>query len=100
MLSSRNLALVDLRYRIVPAAIGVNAKLWKSSVPYIQNELMIDEGFGDVGIEVRRFDETQEEFVNNLQMRPGDLKHWFIFFRVERFAIIGQGRRNRSKEIG
>jgi hypothetical protein len=32
---------------------------------------LIDIPLGDVGIEVRALDETQEELVNNLKMGPG-----------------------------
>lgn len=55
---------------------------------HVQNELMINVRLCYVCTEVRRFDEAQEEFVNDLEVWPGNLEDGFVLFRVESFSVI------------
>lgn len=61
----------------------------------IQNERLIDVALGEVGIEIRAFDETEEKLVNDLEVGPCKLKDRFVFLRIESIAcgIDGRGYR-------
>ena len=48
----------------------------------VQDERLVDVPFGQVRIEIRTFDKAQEEFVDDLEVRPGKLKNGFIFFWI------------------
>lgn len=37
---------------------------------YLQDEVVIDVLFSHISVEVRRLDEAEKEFVDNLEMRP------------------------------
>jgi hypothetical protein len=56
-------------------------------------------GFGDVCVEVLTFDETEEEFVDHLDVRPCYLQHGLVFFGVERFALRVHRWWNGSKQV-
>ena len=66
----------------------------------VEDEVLVNVALGKVRVELRAFDETQEEFVNDLEMRPSEFEHRFIFFRVESVTGGVHGRGYRSEEVG
>lgn len=66
---------------------------------YLDNKLMIDVGLGNVCIEVLALDESQEEFVDHLDVGPGDLQHRFVFLRVKCFSLGGDRGRDRAEKV-
>ena len=58
----------------------------------IEYERLVDVSLGEVRVEVWAFDEAEEEFVDDLEMRPGELEDGFVFFRVEGVACWVDGR--------
>jgi hypothetical protein len=53
----------------------------------------------DVRVEVLAFNETKEEFVDDLDMRPGHLENRLILFGVKGFALGVHGWRNRTEQV-
>lgn len=66
---------------------------------YLDNELVIDIGFGDICIEVLALDESQEEFIDHLNVRPGHLQHRLVFFRIKCLSLGRHRWRNWPKEV-
>jgi len=58
----------------------------------IEHERLIDVSLSEVRVEVWAFDEAEEEFVDDLEMRPGELEDGFVFFRVEGVTCWVDGR--------
>lgn len=67
---------------------------------YLENKVVINELFGQVGIKVRRLDETQEELVHDLKVRPRQLQDRLIFFWIKSVASGVHLGRDGSEEIG
>ena len=67
---------------------------------YLKNKVVINELFGQVGIKVRRLDETQEELVHDLKVRPCQLQDRLIFFWIKGVASGVHLGRDSSEEIG
>lgn len=64
-----------------------------------EHELAVDEALGDVRREVGRFEKAQEEFVDDLQMRPRRLQCRLVFFGIEFGSVRVRRRRQRAEEI-
>lgn len=72
--------------------VELQSRRW-GKVAYLKNELMIDESLGYVCIEVLALDEAEKELINNLNVRPCNLQHWFVLLRIKSFALrIHRGR--------
>ncbi len=54
---------------------------------------------GNVRVEVLAFDEAEEEFIDNLYVRPRHFQHRLVFFGVESFALGVHGRRDGSEQV-
>ena len=66
---------------------------------YRKDELLVDGLFRDVCVELLRFDEPQEQFVDDLKMRPGQFQDRFVFFRIVHFAGWVQSRGKGPEEV-
>ncbi len=77
-------------------AIGL---LRATPAAHLQDELLVDAALGDVGLEVGRLEEAQEELVDELQMRPGRLQRRLVLLRVEFGAVRIARRRQRPKQV-
>jgi hypothetical protein len=53
---------------------------------------LVDISLGEVRVKVWAFDEAEEEFIDDLEMRPGKLEDGFVFFRIESIACWIDGR--------
>lgn len=49
----------------------------------LETKLLVDVFFGSLCVNFARDNESQKEFVGNLEMRPGWLKDGFVFFRIK-----------------
>lgn len=63
----------------------------------LQDELLIDHPFTDGRLKVGTFEETQEELVDELQVRPARLQRRVVFFGIK-VGILA--RRQRSEQVG
>lgn len=59
----------------------------------VEDKRLIDVSLCEVGVEIWAFHETQEKFVDNLEMRPGQFKDGFVFLWIESVAGWVDGRR-------
>lgn len=66
----------------------------------VENEGLIDVSLGEVRVEVRALDETEEELVYDLEVRPCEFENRLVLFRVEGVARGINGRGYSSEEIG
>lgn len=62
--------------------------------------MLINELLCNIGIEIRRFNEAQKEFINDLQVRPSQLQDGLILFRIKCVTSGVHLRRNGPEEIG
>lgn len=53
----------------------------------------------DIRIKIRTLDETQEELIYNLYVRPGDFQNRFIFLWVEDFSLWVDRRWYRPEQV-
>jgi hypothetical protein len=60
---------------------------------------VVDVCLCNVRVEVLTFNETKEEFVDNLDVRPGHLENRLILFGVKGFALRVHGWRNRTEQV-
>lgn len=58
---------------------------WVKSA-YLQDKALVDVLLPDVRVELRALDESEEELINDLQVRPSQLKHRLIFLWIKRVA--------------
>ena len=65
----------------------------------LENEAVVDICLGDVGIEVLALDESEEEFINDLDVRPGNLQNRLVLLRVKGLSLRVHWRRNRTEEV-
>jgi hypothetical protein len=61
--------------------------------------MVVDVSLGNVCVKVLALDESQEKFIDDLNVRPRNFEHWFILFRVENVALWRHGRRDGSEEV-
>lgn len=66
----------------------------------IEDEWLIDVSLRHVSIKIWTFDESKEEFVNDLQVWPCQLKNGFVLFWVKGISSWVYGGRYRAKEVG
>lgn len=66
----------------------------------VEHESLVDISLGEIRIEIGTLDEAQEEFVNDLEMRPGELKDGFVFFWVVSVACRVDRRGYGTEEVG
>lgn len=66
----------------------------------VQNEELINIPLGNVRVEIRTFNEPQEELVDDLEVWPGELQDGFILFWVKRITGRVHGRGYRTEEVG
>lgn len=64
-----------------------------------EHELAVNEALSDVRGEVWRFEKAQEEFVDDLQMRPRRLQGRLVFFGIELGPVWVRRRRQCAEEI-
>jgi hypothetical protein len=76
-----------------------NGKARASAPTYIQDKTVINVGFGDVGIEVLTFNESEEKLIYHLDVGPSHFEHRFIFFRVKGLPLGIYRRRYGSEQI-
>lgn len=69
-------------------------------VEQLQEELLIDELLGRVGLEVGRFEKSQEKLVDDLKMRPRSLQIGLVLFGIELGAGGIRAWRQRTKRVG
>ena len=60
---------------------------------------MVDVSFGEVWLEVGALEKAEEEFVDELQVRPRGLQGGLVLFRVVFGAHRIRGRRQRAKHV-
>ena len=60
---------------------------------------MVDVLLGNVGIEILALDESEEEFIDNLDVRPRDFQHRLVLLRIKRLSLRVHGRGDRPEEI-
>ena len=65
----------------------------------VEDEVLVNVALGKVRVELRAFDETQEEFVNDLKMRPCKLENRLILFRIKCVSRRVGLRGYRTEEI-
>lgn len=60
---------------------------------------MINVCFGDIGIEILAFDEAQEEFIHDLNVRPSNLQDGLILLWIKSLALRVHGWGDWSEKI-
>lgn len=67
---------------------------------HLEDELLVNVSLRNVGVEVGALDEAQEEFVDDLEMRPGELEDRLVLLGVVRVACGVDGGRDGTEEVG
>jgi hypothetical protein len=44
---------------------------------------LVNIALGQIGVEIRAFNEAEEKLVDDLKVRPGEFEYWFIFLRIK-----------------
>ena len=65
----------------------------------VEDELLINVSLGRIGVEVRGFDEAEEELVHDLEVRPCKLQDWLVFLGIKGIAGWVHLWGYRSEEI-
>ena len=60
---------------------------------------MVYVGLGNVRVEVLAFNEAQEEFVDDLNVRPRYLQYWLVFFRIESLSLRVHWWRDGTEQV-
>lgn len=60
---------------------------------------MVDVRLGHIGVKVLALDETQEELVDDLDVRPGHFQHGFVLLGIKSLALRRNGRWNGTKQV-
>lgn len=55
--------------------------------------------FGDVCVEILTLNKTEKELVDNLNVRPSNLKYGFVLFGVKSLPLRIHGWRDWTKQI-
>lgn len=71
----------------------------KHQKTYGKHKLMVDITLRDIRVEILAFDESQEEFIYDLDMRPSDFQDGLILLWVKCFALGRHRRRNRTEQV-
>jgi hypothetical protein len=71
----------------------------KKAKTNLQDETLIDIPLRDVCVEVGRLDKSEEEFIDDLEMRPGKLENWLVLLRVIRVSSRVDGRRDGAEQV-
>lgn len=66
----------------------------------VEDEGLVDISFGKVGVKIGAFYETEEEFIDNLEMRPREFEYRLIFFRVISITCGVDRWGYRTEEVG
>ena len=66
----------------------------------VEHERLVDVSLGKVRVEIWAFDEAEEEFVDDLEVRPGEFEDGFVLFRVEGITCWIDRRGYRTEEVG
>lgn len=66
----------------------------------VEDERLVNIALGEVGVEVWAFNEAEEEFVDDLEVGPGELEDGFVFFWVEGVTCWVDRWGYRSEEVG
>lgn len=53
---------------------------------YLENKVMINVLLGQIGVEVRRFNEPKEKLVYNLKVRPSKFQYRFVLLWIKGLA--------------
>ena len=64
---------------------------------YLEDKFCVDVGLCGGDVEIGRLDEAEEEFVDDLQMRPCGFHHRLILFGIKDIANGIRRRRDRSE---
>lgn len=70
-----------------------------SPITHLKNKRLINELLPQIRTEIRTLDESQEELVDDLQVRPSQLEDGLVLFRVEGVPRWVDLRRDRSEEV-
>lgn len=65
----------------------------------LENKRLVDVALANVRVEIGTFDESEEEFVNDLEVGPGKFKDRFVFLWVKRVACRVDLGRNGPKQV-
>lgn len=89
------------------SSLSNSSRSWSSALvtnsiadTYGEDKVLVNVSLADVGVEVHRLDEAQEELVNDLEVGPGEFQYRLILFRVICIAGGVDLRRDRSEQIG
>ena len=66
----------------------------------VENKELINVPFCNVRVEIRTLDESQEELVDYLEVRPGKLQDRLILFGIKHVTGRVHGRGYRTEEVG
>jgi hypothetical protein len=66
---------------------------------HVQDKRLIDILLADIGAKVRVLHESEEELVDDLQVRPSEFEYGFVFFRVESVAGRVDLGRDRTEQV-
>ena len=66
----------------------------------VKDECLINVSLGKVGVEIRALDETQEEFVDNLEMWPCEFEHGLVLFGIVRVSCRVDWWGYRTEKVG
>jgi hypothetical protein len=66
----------------------------------MQDKRLIDILLADISAKVRVLHESEEELVDDLQVRPSEFEHGFVLFRVESVSGRVDLRRDRTEQVG
>ena len=66
----------------------------------VEDKRLVDVSFRKVGVEIGTLEESEEEFVHDLEMGPGQLEDWLVFFRVKGVSARVNTRGDGAEKIG
>jgi hypothetical protein len=67
---------------------------------HLKDKLLINVSFRNVRVEVGALDESEEELVDDLQVRPCEFEHWFVLLGIVGVACWVDGWWDRPEEVG
>lgn len=65
----------------------------------LQDKAVVDICFCNVSVEILALDKAKEEFVNDLDVRPGNLQDRLVLFRVKSLALRVHGGWNWAEQV-
>jgi hypothetical protein len=66
---------------------------------YLQYKLVINICLGNVGVEILALDESQEELVHDLNVRPCNFQNRLVLLRIKSFTLRIDRWRDRAEQI-